>query len=42
MYEIPSEDSITRVIVTKDAVSDSKNVLVEREIQEEKATGTEG
>ena len=38
MYEIPSEDTITRVIVTKDAVSDSKNVLVERE----EATGTEG
>ena len=43
MYEIPSEPSITRVVVTEEAVEDSKCVLVEREeTKEMKNTGTEG
>ena len=43
MYEIPSEPTITRIIVTKEAVEDSKSVLVEREdINNMKSTGTEG
>ena len=42
MYEIPSEPSITRVVVTKEAVDDSKSVLVERDVPEVKSTGTEG
>ncbi len=43
MYEIPSEPSISRIIVTKEAVEDSKSVLVEREDTNNiKSTGTEG
>ena len=43
MYEIPSEPSISRIIVTKEAVEDSKSVLVEREDTNDiKSTGTEG
>ncbi len=43
MYEIPSEPSISRIIVTKESVEDSKSVLVEREDANDiKSTGTEG
>ncbi len=43
MYEIPSDSSIVKAVITKEAVEDSKNVLIEREENKNvKSTGTEG